>query len=112
VKTKQITITARVEPFEQRTGNLMICPKCEHELFYSYSITGAVCGCADDAMHFQCGKCGTTFCQHYANERQSQHALLDRLVGEFIEETGGLPSQTTAYDLLKWSFDRTAKTKG
>lgn len=42
---------------------------------------------------------------------QELHDKFDILVSEMIEETEALPSRTTIFELMKWSYDRLTKAK-
>jgi len=35
------------------------------------------------------------------------HLMLDELISDFIRHTGNLPSKSTVFDLLEWSYKQT-----
>ena len=39
------------------------------------------------------------------------HENFDKLIADFITETGGLPSKTSVIELINWSYKQTKEAK-
>ena len=45
--------------------------------------------------------------KEHKQRHEMLHQNLDELVADFIDQTEGLPSETTILELMRWSYEQT-----